>query len=282
MKIMLSLLLPFILIQSTAQNLVPNPSFELFNQCPYMESQIAFAQSWSNSGSGTSDYYNSCDTVGNTGVPNNWSGYQNAATGEAYCGITPFYSVADYNREFIGCTLNTPLTIGQIYYVSFKVNLCITPSCLQFYAINNLGVLFSTSPYTNTNPSPMNNFSHIHETNLILDTLNWVTIGGSFIADSAYTHLSIGNFYDPSVTDTLAVHPNSTNIYISYYLIDDVCVSSSASECLAEVYIDEEQPVSKKLVGIFDALGNETAYKPNNLLIYVYSDGSTQKVFNVE
>lgn len=282
MKILINILLPFILFESIAQNLVPNPSFELFNQCPFYEGQIDFVQDWYNSGNGTSDYYNSCDFVGSAGVPNNWSGYQNAATGEGYCGFAPYFNIVQENREFIGCSLNTPLIIGQTYYVSFKVNLCISPGVFQLYATNNLGMRFSTTPFNPTNPSPIDNFSHINETNIITDTMNWVTIGGSLVADSAYTALSIGSFFNPNVTDTLEVYPNSSNYIVSYYLIDDVCVSISASECLGDVHLNELTPVSKKLVGITDVMGKETEYKPNTLLIYIYSDGTTQKVFRIE
>ena len=38
----------------------------------------------------------------------------------------------------------------------------------------------------------------------------------------------------------------------------------------------------KELVKIVDQLGRETAFKPNTTLIYVYSDGSTEKVFTAE
>lgn len=282
MKTIIIVLISSICFQSLAQNLVPNPSFELFNQCPYMEGQIDFVQDWSNSGTGTSDYYNSCDVVGDVGVPNNWTGFQNAATGEGYCGIAPYFSNAQYNREFIGCTLNSPLIIGEKYYISFKINLCITPVSAQLYATNNIGLLFSTTPYNYNNPSPINNFSHINETNIITDTANWVTIGGTIIADSSYTNLSIGSFFNPNVTDTLEIYQNPTTFVVSYYLIDDVCVSNSASECFGAVQLNELTPNWKNLVRIVDVLGNDTDYKPNTVLIYIYSDGSYQKVFIVE
>ena len=39
---------------------------------------------------------------------------------------------------------------------------------------------------------------------------------------------------------------------------------------------------SKTLIKILDLMGRETNFKPNTPLIYVYDDGSTEKVFSVE
>ena len=39
---------------------------------------------------------------------------------------------------------------------------------------------------------------------------------------------------------------------------------------------------SKNLIQILDMMGRETSFKPNTPLIYVYDDGSTEKVFTIE
>ena len=38
----------------------------------------------------------------------------------------------------------------------------------------------------------------------------------------------------------------------------------------------------KQVVKIVNLLGQETEYKPNTPLIYIYSDGSTEKVYSIE
>ena len=43
-----------------------------------------------------------------------------------------------------------------------------------------------------------------------------------------------------------------------------------------------ELTTSKNLIQILDMMGRETLFKPNTPLIYVYDDGSTEKVFSVE
>lgn len=48
------------------------------------------------------------------------------------------------------------------------------------------------------------------------------------------------------------------------------------------VGLNEFTALSKKVIRIYDLLGRETEDKPNTLLIYVYSDGTTEKVFRIE
>lgn len=43
-----------------------------------------------------------------------------------------------------------------------------------------------------------------------------------------------------------------------------------------------ELTTTKHLIQILDMMGRETSFKPNTPLIYVYDDGSTEKVFSVE
>ena len=101
---------------------------------------------------------------------------------------------------------------------------------------NNIGILFSTVSYNAiSNPYlsniPINNFAHVYESSIITDSINWVTISGEFIADSAYTCLNIANFFDANNTDTIAYSYNNTLINCAYYYIDDVCVSSEPGIC---------------------------------------------------
>ena len=50
-------------------------------------------------------------------------------------------------------------------------------------ASNNLGMLFSTNSYSETNPVPVNNFAQFNWPFVVEDTLDWKLISGSFIAD---------------------------------------------------------------------------------------------------
>jgi len=74
--------------------------------CPYNYDQVYKCYGWSSYGE-SSDYFNSCGQDGFIGVPNNSTGYQTAAAGNAYCGL----STEGFNhyREFIGAQLNSSL-----------------------------------------------------------------------------------------------------------------------------------------------------------------------------
>jgi OOP family OmpA-OmpF porin len=65
-------------------NLVPNPSFEIYNTCPNSGGQITYATGWFTATLGSPDYFNSCSA--GYGVPSNGFGYSNAQDGNAYAG----------------------------------------------------------------------------------------------------------------------------------------------------------------------------------------------------
>ena len=253
-----------------SQNLVPNPSFEEYHYC--FPEVAGVVKNW-NLNINTSDYLNSCaPNSSGLSVPTNSAGYQYANSGDAYFGFFSFVRVNGINvSEYFGCKLNNALSIGEEYYFSCKVSL----SNNSFCANNNIGALFLTEFNANveavidndtiyeiiieTPPySYCKNFSHINCTSIIIDTTNWQTIAGTFTADSAYNYMLIGNFFTSNLTDTLLL--NGTDC-ISYYYIDDVCLSSDPTFCDSLTKIIEEQK-NECIISIF----------PN----------PTEKYFNVE
>jgi hypothetical protein len=201
-------------------NIVPNPSFEDYTNCPNDWAQAANANGWYEFSS--ADYYNECGVPDSFGIPSNTIGTQYAASGSAYAGIVA-YSNATHGSEVIGTNLITPLIIGQKYFVSFKAVLKYNNPWNICCASNNLGVRFAK----NSNCPPVDNFCHVNTQQVITDTSNWTRVFGSFIADSVYTNLCIGNFFYVSNTSATIVNPGATNTY-SYYFIDDVCVSTDS------------------------------------------------------
>lgn len=218
-------------------NLVPNPSFEDTVQCPAGSAHIEDAVGWYSAGL-SPDYYNSCANAGGyiNGVPDNWTGHHIAYNGSSYAGIITYhvYSLKG-SREDIGVLLTQPLTIGMKYFVSAYIS----RSDTIFYAdtlkcsSNKFGFRFSTIQFF---PWPTDNFSHVHSDSIITDNINWTRFAGSFIADSAYKYLIIGNFYDDAHTDTAQCHGG-----YAYYLIDEVCVSTDSLTCSGNVGIHENR-----------------------------------------
>ena len=45
---------------------------------------------------------------------------------------------------------------------------------------------------------------------------------------------------------------------------------------------EEEEEIAKKVVHIFDVLGRESAFRPNTLLVYIYDDGTSERIIQLE
>ncbi|OFY86463.1 MAG: hypothetical protein A3K10_14760 [Bacteroidetes bacterium RIFCSPLOWO2_12_FULL_31_6] len=221
-----------------AQNLVPNPSFEQYSICPYGSYEIDKVISWSCAG-GSPDYFNSCDAAGGASVPDNFYGYQNAASGNAYVGLFTYNRGVSWpeNREHIQADLISLLTIGVKYYISMDISFTIDPYGEVGFAANKLGMLFTnTTSYNASNPPANNNNSQVFIDTLISDTVSWYHFESSFIADSSYQKILIGNFFDDLNTDTLNI---DTSKFTAYYFIDNICVSSDSNDCLVSTSIKE-------------------------------------------
>lgn len=228
------LLHSFVLIQlfftlciCSAQNLVPNPSFEQYDTCPIGQGNLYRAIGWS-SYSETPDYFNSCNNIGPAGVPSNIVSFQNARTGNAYAGFYAFALYGNDTREIIGCKLNQVLNIGQEYFVNFYVNAAYNskPGWNITFAVNKIGVRFSTKTYSYWDPVSINNFAQLYTNSIIEDTLNWVKVSGSFIADSSYEFVSFGNFFTDSATTHISIGTPSS---YAYYYIDDIIISADST-----------------------------------------------------
>jgi hypothetical protein len=211
------------------QNLVNNWSFEDTVTCPDNISQIDRAVGWM-SFSITPDYFNTCAPANApfpVSVPHNLVGDQLAHTGNAYAGFTAFSINGSSVREFVATQLIQNLIPQEKYFLSFWVSTAFGYLLNQFpsMACNNIGAKFSTMAYSQATPQPVNNFAHILDTTIINDTTNWVKISGSFIADSAYAFLSIGNFYDNLHTTFVT---NGSFINQAYYYLDDVKLSTDS------------------------------------------------------
>jgi hypothetical protein len=224
-----------------AQNLVPNPSFEDTISCPTGIIQTNKAKGWIINVNSV-DYFNSCaSSLSSVSVPKNCFGYQMASKGNAYCGLYNYIKTSEDAREYIGTRLLSQLIPNQKYYVSFKASWA-DGSC----ASNKLGALFSNTYYGDSTswgaliiPPPLiNNFAHVYTNTIITDTVDWTTITGSFIADSSYQYIYIGNFFKRENTDTLWFFGGLPDCK-SYYYIDEICVSIDSLTCNAPDAINE-------------------------------------------
>lgn len=163
-------------------------------------------------------------------------GFQYALHGDAYVGMLAYGALAggvNY-REYVGCQLLEPLVVGTRYDLSFFTNVAFGGSYWSpTQACNNMGMLFTMQPniWTGLNGPPfaLRNYAHLHSTAIISDTANWTLVSGSFVADSAYQYLVIGNIFSNALTDTMDL---ASDDYVdAYYFVDAVCVRPSGQPC---------------------------------------------------
>jgi hypothetical protein len=237
---MLRLLLAFIIsctfaLQSKAQqNLVPNPSFEDVLKCPDGNNNITDCESWMNMGTlnTTPDFFHTCATLPQITPPTLQFGYQYPRSGNGMAGIITYIwqhspGWPDY-REIIGTQLTSPLVVGQKYFVSFYVNNAGYQPGWQHIGSNKTGMRFSTVPRSEQDPPLLDNFAHLYTDSILVDTLGWYKISGSFIADFAYPYLLLGNFFDENNTDTIIFGGAPFGGSSAYYYVDDVCVTTDS------------------------------------------------------
>ncbi len=74
----------------------------------------------------------------------------------------------------------------------------------------------------------LRNYAQVYSGSLLLDSSGWVLVGGSFVADSAYQFIVLGNHFDDAHTNAVAFGGTEQ---FAYYLIDDVCLSPDPSFC---------------------------------------------------
>ena len=228
-----------------AQNLVPNPSFEIYDTCVDFAGQINRAIGWYSAGSDP-EYFNACATGVNwCSVPLNYFGYRTPASGNAYAGIIARWEHTDGMREYIGAQLLPPLQTGIKYFASFKVSLAAHANNINWCGINKLGILFSTAHYS---IASCTNCAQICSDSIVTDTLHWTRLTGSFVADSNYAFISIGRFNINALTDSIMIEGSGCN---AYYYIDDVAISQDSVYVYNYSYTDTINLVGNDEITIY-------------------------------
>ena len=222
--------------QLSAQfNLVPNPSFEQYTNCPAISlTDINVIKNnkpdfWYKPDLKGAIYLNSCAHNDTLGVPYNRPnpqgdlGYQVPRTGNAY--ITMFYRNGITNaRNYFQIKLIDSLVANRCYFFSCFVNRCNGHQL----ACNNQAILLTKIPiYADTAAIPPQYIipanPQVNNTIMtISDSTNWVKISGVVVAQGGEQYLTIGNFkYDSQTTITTV---QSTGYYGAAYYVDDVSV----------------------------------------------------------
>ncbi|MEO1012566.1 MAG: OmpA family protein [Bacteroidota bacterium] len=218
-------LLFFQVLAANAQNLVKNPSFEIYDRCPERLGNFSFdVTSWSTPTQGSTDYFNGCSST--MGTPKNFNGTQSADFGKGYAGLY-LYAPEDY-REYIQVELSRNLVAGQKYELSFYVSLAERSD----FAVKEFGVLFSRNKLHFTTKKELSkgrlykdkdntyNPLEIGYSNFYSDTQDWILVHTEFVAKGTERFMTIGNFKSNKRTRLFKTKPNAKQG--AYYYIDMV------------------------------------------------------------
>lgn len=238
-KQLLALLLGFSLMQTHAQNLVPNSSFETQNSCP--SNNIFTAANWFNPNTASPDYFHPCGS-GWTVPPAVLFGPQSARTGSCFAGAG-WYNLAGGWYDYIQVQLTASMTPATIYSVSMWV--CMANGVKK--GSDDIGIYISNGTFksspsmtvvTNstvaTTPSGFGVFTTFTpqikcpDGNFITDTLNWTLVSGTYTATGGENAVTIGCFEPWATTGTVLAYPAAANDRC-YYYIDDVSVEAIAA-----------------------------------------------------
>lgn len=274
--------------KSTAQNLVPNGSFEEYNDsCTntidpgYFENVKAwlpkrYLQGYFNAAYsfGIPGYYSSC-------VPFLYSyppliasnGFQYPNWGNSFTGIGLDLSFGTLDRTSIRVQLKQPLQSGVCYHAEMYCNKHNNAGWVH----NKLGMVFTTDSfamsYDGSLPYPT---PQVYTNDFIYDTLNWVKIEGNFIANGGEEWLTIGWMFDSTEIAFDSV-PGGSGLQYSYYYIDAVKVNPCTDDEEAiqlpnfispngdgknDFYVIDSLPPQSR-VGFFNRWGNEV-YSSND------------------
>ncbi len=264
-----------------AQNLVPNPGFEESDSCHQAGFDEHGPLHWF-SANGTPDHLQGCLPYGSPfGLPLNFFTFQLPIGGSSCAGMYTFHQNGPYEyREWIMAPLLEPLVPGQTYWCSFRANAAFGGNAEypQIWLANDkVGMLFTMharhwyqgDPY----PTPPDH-AHILYPQILADTVGWTLVSGSFVADSAYQYVMIGQFFSNALTDTLHfADPTSVFPWYprGYTLVDAICVSASPDGC------DLGQ-------GVVEQAHAEAYVYPNpatDQLVIGHAAGSDAKVLNM-
>ncbi|MFM2225568.1 MAG: hypothetical protein RJA07_1770 [Bacteroidota bacterium] len=264
---------------ANAQNLIPNPSFEQNQNCLFAINQYNSIDScvvnWTDPIDNFTQYFNPCNADSNYRTPLSGGAYQAAKDGNAYVGISMIAKNAsdttDYH-QYIQTKFTQHLIIGKKYSFKMYVNLA---DSMEFdgsggqsmvFACNNVGVFFSTwkAFFNHTSISnPIYIKPQLLFTQVVKDTANWTELSQTFIADSAYEYITIGNFmhdYQCKIDTISQPHIYATGVIgAAVFFIDDLSLVEDTSSGIEKITTNEKLKVfPNPVINQLTVIGNQS------------------------
>jgi OOP family OmpA-OmpF porin len=242
------ILFSFQTVAISQKNLIPNGDFENVATIPENVSQFFLARPWSSSAPSPepADLFHRKSKYLTVGVPENYTGMQQAHSGDAYGGIAVLRKGKQDYREFMQVLLSEPLRKGETYEAEFYVSL----SDYSELATSSLGMYFSQKAPLLVEPAFTMVKPQIMAQEVLDNNQEWVKVTGQFKAMGGETMLTLGNFMAADKAPRKKVksaRKEHDKEAFSYYYIDDVKltqVGAPAEELVAKrsAYFGEVKP----------------------------------------
>ena len=223
-----------------AQNLVPNGSFEEYEDCPWGGGQVDLALAWEE-WYYTPEYMHACSDSEWTAVPLNYFADQEPSHGNAYCGFIAWHGPGQNYSELIGVELSEPLVSGEPVHVSLKLAASIGGAGANFQSsCSHVGIRFTTEQQNWQSVTPLPNYAHLVLSEPLSLGGQWFTLSGIVVPDSAYRYLSVGRFHIVDSIEVQLINPEG-NDQRAYFLVDEVCVTYDPIYCDFDLNINEAE-----------------------------------------
>ncbi len=234
-EIIIIIFFTFCAMSPKAQNLIPNPSFE---DTVLRVTPLFLPTNWAVPNFSSPDYFTSLNwsSVATDGSPQNYIENQLPNSGEGYMGLV-IYSFGGSStntkrfREYIQNRISATLQKDSVYCLQLFVSLA---DSSRYATKSKLGVYFSANKIQSNDRYflPYNPQVLIYPDIFLVDKQEWMQYNFQYKASGGEQYLTIGNFTDSTVIDTLYVGGASKNRLEnqgSYYYIDDVYLGSCDS-----------------------------------------------------
>ena len=230
-------------MQASAQNLVPNPSYEDTASCGgWINSAMETAPPWFRANEATPDVYgtDTINTCGYTMDPNDPNmveqGLQYPFHGGREAGAYLYQAFGSVTKDYLAVRLMEPLVPGSAYAISVRLS----RAELSRYAVARFGAWFTIDSVSEPGfgvlaAAPQVEF---HDPAFFTDDTGWMLASGMFVASGGEEYLVIGSFEDNAsmVVQEMLISP----WWVAYYYFDSVNVSLIGESGLEELVVWQE------------------------------------------
>lgn len=232
-KLIISILCLFSGVKAEAQNLVPNPGFELMNDCNFAGYPIEGGISdWFtyNYMQNTVDVLHTCLPYPQLQPPNTIRGYSYPHNGNGMIGLA--YAQEINYREIVSVKLNQQLIKDSAYCVGFWVKNSKMHN--NQYWVEYVGLLFTEDTIT---PFDIHNINPDVKSTEDLSTHDWIEVNGYYIATGSEKYANIG-YFGPSIAKYQSIPYVPGEDIAPFYFYDDVSVVMCNKDSLLSVILE--------------------------------------------